>query len=193
MAYAGTERRTPPPWYLDPRLLIALLTAGVTSGSTAIWWASDMKHIQIDHGRQIVETQARVAALDFSGKLVDRLWPNPEQRDAAKLELLKMQQTGELAQLAAETDIAKAQIAVNQVEAQSSSLFVAGGRPFAIWVCGAAFAYHYIAQPFLAFMFAAAGHTVPLPVFDMDELMTVLLGLLGLGGMRSFDKVKGAR
>lgn len=64
MAYAGTERRSPPPWYFDPRLLIALLTAGVTSGSTAIWWASDMKHVQIDHGRQIIETQARVATLE---------------------------------------------------------------------------------------------------------------------------------
>ena len=131
------------------------------------------------------------AALDIGGKLIDRLWPNPEQRDAAKLELLKMQQTGELAQLAAETDIAKAQIAVNQVEAQSQSVFVAGGRPFVIWVCGAAFAYHYVVQPLLAFLLASAGHAVTLPAFDMGELMTVLGGVLGLGGMRTLEKIKG--
>lgn len=132
------------------------------------------------------------AALDIGGKLIERLWPNPEQRDAAKLELLKMQQTGELAQLAAETDIAKAQIAVNQVEAQSPDRFVSGWRPFIGWVCGVAFAYHYVAQPFLAFLFAAADHVVQLPAFDMGDLLTVLLGILGLGGMRTFEKVKGA-
>lgn len=130
------------------------------------------------------------AALDIGGKLIDRLWPNPEQRDAAKLELLKMQQTGELAQLAAETDLAKAQIAVNQTEAQSARLFVSGWRPFIGWVCGGAFAYHYVAQPFLAFLMASAGHAVTLPAFDMDALMTVLIGILGLGGMRSFEKIK---
>ena len=70
------------------------------------------------------------AALDIGGKLIDRLWPDPTQAAAAKLELLKMQQEGDLAVMVAQTDI-------NKIEAGSSSLFVAGWRPFVGWVCGA--------------------------------------------------------
>ena len=131
------------------------------------------------------------AALDIGGKVIDRLWPDPAQRDAAKLELLKMQQTGELAQLTADTDLAKAQAAINQQEAQSPTLFVSGWRPFIGWVCGSAFAYHFILQPLLAFLLATAGHPVTLPVFDISSLVTVLMGMLGLGGLRTFEKIKG--
>ncbi len=130
-------------------------------------------------------------ALDIGSKVIDRLWPDPEKRDAAKLELLKMQQTGELAQLAAETDLAKGQQAINLEEAKSESLFVAGWRPAVGWTCAAAFAYHFILQPFLAFGFAAMGDKLSLPDFDMDALNTVLMGMLGLGGMRSFEKMRG--
>ena len=132
------------------------------------------------------------AVLDIGGKLIDRLWPDATQRDAAKLELLKMQQTGELAQLAAETELAKGQIEVNQAEAGSSSLFVAGWRPWIGWVCGVAFSYHFVVQPLLAFILASIGHQVVLPVFNMDALYTVLLGMLGLGGMRTVEKIRGA-
>jgi hypothetical protein len=131
------------------------------------------------------------AALDIGGKLIDRLWPDATQRDAAKLKLAEMHQTGELAQLAAETDIAKGQIEVNQAEAGSSSLFVAGWRPWIGWVCGVAFAYHFVVQPLLAFILAATGHPVTLPTFNMEALYTVLLGMLGLGSMRTFEKYKG--
>lgn len=131
------------------------------------------------------------AALGIGEKLIDRLWPDPTQRDAAKLELLKMKQTGELAVLAAETDLAKGQIAVNQVEAASASFFVAGWRPFIGWVCGAAFAYHFVLQPFLAFVLDASGHKVELPVFDMGTLSTVLMGMLGLGSLRTYEKING--
>ncbi len=130
-------------------------------------------------------------ALDLGSKVIDRLWPDPTQRDAAKLELLKMQQTGELAQLTAETDLAKGQIAINEAEASSSNLFVSGWRPWIGWVCGVAFAYHFVLQPLLAFLLAAIGHPVTLPVFDMTTLYTVLMGMLGLGTMRTFEKTKG--
>ena len=69
------------------------------------------------------------AVLDIGGKLIDRLWPDPLQAANAKLELLKMQQNGDLAQMVAQTDI-------NKVEAASSSLFIAGWRPFIGWGCG---------------------------------------------------------
>lgn len=88
--------------------------------------------------------------------------------------------------------IALAQIEVNKVEAASSSLFKSGWRPAIGWVCGFAFAYHFVLQPLLVFILTYAGHPVPdLPEFDMASLMTVLGGLLGLGGLRTFEKYKG--
>ena len=87
---------------------------------------------------------------------------------------------------------ALAQIEVNKAEASSRNPFVAGWRPFIGWTCGIALAWHFVLAPFLMFIASWVGFEVPrLPVFDMDNLMTVLLGMLGLGGLRSFEKVKG--
>lgn len=83
-----------------------------------------------------------------------------------------------------------AQIEVNKVEAAHKSMFVAGWRPFVGWCCAFAMAYHFILQPFLVFAISVYGITVNLPEFDMSSLMTVLLGILGLGGMRSLEKVQ---
>lgn len=89
-------------------------------------------------------------------------------------------------------EIALAQIDVNKAEAASASTFRGGWRPFIGWTCGVAFAYHFVAQPTLIFVFAYAGHPAPdLPAFDMSALMTVLGGMLGLGGLRTFEKFKG--
>ena len=89
-------------------------------------------------------------------------------------------------------EIALAQIEVNKAEAASGSLFKGGWRPFIGWVCGVAFAYHFIVQPFLVFLIAVFGVSLPaLPSFDMASLMTVLGGLLGLGSLRTFEKYKG--
>ena len=89
-------------------------------------------------------------------------------------------------------EAAMAQVEVNKAEAQHRSIFVAGWRPFIGWVCGTALAYHFVLAPFIVFGVAWYGAEIPaLPAFDMDSLMTVLLGMLGLGGMRSFEKAKG--
>lgn len=88
--------------------------------------------------------------------------------------------------------LALAQIEVNKAEAASGSIFKGGWRPFIGWTCGVAFAYHFVLQPLLVFVVAVSGVTVPaLPEFDMASLMTVLGGLLGLGGLRTFEKYKG--
>ena len=85
-----------------------------------------------------------------------------------------------------------AQIEVNKAEAASGSVFKGGWRPFIGWVCGVAFAYHFVLQPFIVFVVAAAGITIPeLPTFDMGSLMTVMMGMLGLGGLRSYEKKQG--
>jgi hypothetical protein len=85
-----------------------------------------------------------------------------------------------------------AQIEVNKAEAASGSVFKGGWRPFIGWVCGVAFAYHFVLQPFIVFVVAAAGIAIPeLPTFDMGSLMTVMMGMLGLGGLRSYEKKQG--
>ena len=85
-----------------------------------------------------------------------------------------------------------AQIEVNKAEASSGSVFKGGWRPFIGWVCGAAFAYHFVIQPFILFGVAVAGVQIPgLPMFDMGSLMPVMMGMLGLGGLRSYEKKQG--
>lgn len=128
--------------------------------------------------------------LDVGGKIIDRIWPDPAQAANAKLELLKMQQSGELAQLAADKELALGQLEVNKAEAANSSLFVAGWRPFIGWTCGAAFAFKFVAGPAAVVVMAMAGHPITLPVFDFTEMSTILLGMLGLGGLRTVEKIK---
>ena len=89
-------------------------------------------------------------------------------------------------------EIAIAQIEVNKAEAASDSVFKGGWRPFIGWICGISFAYHFILQPLLMFILTYIGFPIPsLPEFDMASLMTVLMGMLGLGGLRTFEKYKG--
>ena len=88
-------------------------------------------------------------------------------------------------------ELAKSQIEVNKMEAQSGHWFVASWRPFIGWVCGVALAWHFVLAPFVIFFTAMFGVTMPpLPEFDMGSLMTVLMGMLGLGGLRTFEKYK---
>lgn len=84
-----------------------------------------------------------------------------------------------------------AQIEVNKAEALHRTVFVAGWRPFIGWTCGLALSYHFILQPIIVFAMSANGVAYDLPEFDMGSLMTIILGMLGLGGMRSFEKFKG--
>ena len=84
------------------------------------------------------------------------------------------------------------QLEINKAEAASGSLFKGGWRPFVGWVCGIAFAYHFVIQPLLVFVLTVLGLELPeLPEFDMSTLLTTLGGLLGIGGLRSYEKTKG--
>tara|TARA_R110002074_G_scaffold333074_1_gene503337 strand:- start:25 stop:396 length:372 start_codon:yes stop_codon:yes gene_type:complete len=87
-------------------------------------------------------------------------------------------------------EINKAQIEVNKIEAGQSNLFVSGWRPFVGWTCGVALCYHFVLQPFLMFVMLSIGNPIELPVFQMETLTTVLMGMLGLGGLRTYEKVK---
>lgn len=122
--------------------------------------------------------------LDIGSKVIDRLWPDPAQAAAAKLELFKLQQSGELA-------VITGQMEINKNEASNPSVFVSGWRPFIGWVCGAACAWNWIGLPLAKAI--AAYHQVPfaLAPADLSEMMPVLIGLLGLGGLRTVEKIQG--
>ena len=128
---------------------------------------------------------------DLGKGLIDRLWPDPAQKAAAQMELLKMQQSGDLAQLAADTDLAKLQIQTNIEEAKSTNWWVAGWRPAIGWVCGAGLAYAALIEPFARFAAKVwFGYTGEFPVINSELTMQILMGMLGLGAMRSVEKLK---
>lgn len=124
--------------------------------------------------------------------LINRFFPDPAQAAAAQLELLKMAQTGELAQLAADTEIVKAQLAVNAAEAGSGNAYASSWRPTVGYLCCAGLGYTFLLQPLLPWFAALLGLAVPaLPALDTNVLMTLLLGMLGIGGLRTAEKIKG--
>ena len=123
------------------------------------------------------------AILNIGTTIINKIFPDPEQAAKAQLELLKLQQSGDLAAIIAQTDI-------NKVEAASQSIFVAGWRPFCGWVGGAGLAYAAIVEPLLRLLATLYGYTGTFPAIDTTITMQILFGLLGLGAMRSFDKAK---
>ena len=124
--------------------------------------------------------------------LLDKIFPDPTAAANAKLELIKLQQAGDLKVLDADLQIALAQAGINQAEAQSPDNFRGGWRPGAGWICVFGLGYQFILQPLLPWLLAILGATVPpLPAIDNDTLMTLLMGMLGLSGFRTFERVKG--
>jgi hypothetical protein len=122
------------------------------------------------------------ALFEVGSKVLDRVLPDPAQQAAAKLELMKLQQNGELAQITGQMEI-------NKVEAASSSLFVSGWRPSIGWVCGAGFAVQFVIGPLAEWGSALYGHPVKFPQMDTGTMMPLLLGMLGLGGLRTAEKL----
>ena len=118
-------------------------------------------------------------------QLLDKFIPDKDQKARLAHELATMSERHA-------QELAKGQIEVNKAEATNRSTFVAGWRPFIGWTCGVALAWHFVLYPVVSFLVILSGEVLPpLPVFDMDSLMTILLGMLGLGGLRTFEKFKG--
>lgn len=84
-----------------------------------------------------------------------------------------------------------AQIELNKEEAKNPSLFVSGWRPSVGWICSFALGYHFILEPLISYILAIAGYDINPPSFDFSQLSTILMGMLGLGGLRSYEKFKG--
>ena len=90
-------------------------------------------------------------------------------------------------------ELAKGQLEVNKVEAASKSLFVAGWRPFIGWVCGVGFLSNFILIPMSNFGLAIAESAITIPMIDTTQMMPVLMGMLGLGAMRTYEKKQGVQ
>ena len=124
------------------------------------------------------------AIVDAGSKILDKVIPDVNAREQAKNELVKVAQDQDF-------QIVMAQLAINKAEAESNSLFKGGWRPFIGWTCGSAFALHFVIFPIIDKIVVYLGKNAVSIPFDMNTLLTVLFALLGIGGMRSWEKYKG--
>lgn len=123
--------------------------------------------------------------------LLDKVLPDPAAAADAKLKMLQLAQTGDLADLDASVKLALGQMEVNKAEAQAD-LFRGGWRPAVGWVCVLGLFYQFLLQPLLPWLVSACGGHVPaLPSIDSGALMVLLTGMLGLGGMRTVERLNG--
>ena len=122
--------------------------------------------------------------LGIGEKLVDKLIPDPKQKAEALLKLKELEQSGDLAVIAG-------QVEINKIEAASGLTFISGWRPAVGWVCAVALAFQLVASPILSWVSTLAGHPVVPPVLNVELLTTLLVGMLGLGGMRTVEKLQG--
>lgn len=130
---------------------------------------------------------------DFASGVIDRIFPDKTKAMEAHAALMQAQIQGQLQAVQDQWDAAKNQAVINAAEAANQSVWVAGWRPGIGWACGAAFGWSYVLSPMLTFGAALVGHAVTLPALDLNGMMPVLLGMLGLGAMRTVEKIQGAK
>lgn len=130
--------------------------------------------------------------LGLGSKLIDNLFPDPVQKAQAQVKLLELQQSGELAKLQSDTTLIGKQLDINLEEAKSTDRWKSGWRPGFGWVGVGAFFCKYLGGPAI-FVIAQFFHKeITLPTIDITEMMPVLGGILGLGALRTYEKVKDA-
>jgi hypothetical protein len=110
--------------------------------------------------------------------VVGRIWPDKTEQERA--------------QIAAALALVQGQIDINKAEAANPNAFTSGWRPAIGWICGAAFGIQFVFGPLASWGSRLYGHPVDFPPMDIGAMMPVLLGMLGLGGLRTYEKVKGA-
>lgn len=117
------------------------------------------------------------AGMDLAGQVIGRIWPDKSQQERE--------------QLAAAVQLVQGQLQVNAAEAASPGNFKGGWRPFIGWVCGVACAWNWIGLPVAMFAAKWAGHPVEFAPANLSEMMPILLGMLGLGGLRTVERING--
>ena len=128
-------------------------------------------------------------------QVINKVIPDPAQQAQAQLALLQLKQAGQFKELEASLAEMQAQTDINKVEAASSSMFVAGPRPFLMWVGGVGVAYQWLLVPLASFIYTTyTGHALPIVPPVMDPNLLLMVGsLMGIHiGARSYEKVKGA-
>ena len=131
------------------------------------------------------------ALIPVIGTVLEKVLPDPQASADAKIRLMELAQKGELAVLDAETKLALGQLEVNKIEA-GTDMFRGGWRPATGWACVFGLVYQFLLQPVLPWLVAVCGGSVPpLPPIDNETLMVLLTGMLGLGGLRTFERIKG--
>lgn len=130
----------------------------------------------------LLDTTGIGAVATFAEDVVDKIFPDKVGEAKDREAFLIQAQT-------LDNQLAMAQAAINQAEATNNNLFVAGWRPFIGWICGIAFAYHMILVPLVEYILAVKGITYTLPIFNDSLLSTTLVGMLGLGVLRTTEKM----
>ncbi len=132
------------------------------------------------------------ALLDIGRTALDKFVANPQAKAEALFKLQELAAKQDSEHLQAEVQRIMGQIEINKIEAASEDKFTKRPRPFIMWVCGISLAYSFLIEPFMRFIAQVIFHySGPFPVLQMGELTTILMGLLGLGAMRTLEKVKG--
>jgi len=128
---------------------------------------------------------------ELGSKLIARIFPDPADAAKAQYELMQLTQTRELKELEAAVQLAVAQAATNTEEAKSPNLFVSGWRPAVGWVCACGLFYQLMLRPILSWLGTNLWMWREAPSLELETLMTLLFGMLGLGAYRTVEKLKG--
>lgn len=126
-------------------------------------------------------------------KIINKFIPDPQAQVAAQLEMMKIKQADAFKELEVQLQEQQMQADINKQEAASDHVFVSGWRPFIGWVCGVGFSLQVIVFPIVSTAAVALGHPLVMPEMPIEVLMVNLMGMLGLGGYRSWEKVKGVK
>jgi len=124
--------------------------------------------------------------LPVATKIIDRVVPDKNAAQKAKISMEK-----ELTTAFNKANLA--QIETNKIQAAHPSIFVSGARPAIMWICAFGLGWQFVFQPVAVWVLALTDAGVALPIIETEGLMSLTLALLGLGGMRSFEKSKGVQ
>lgn len=131
-----------------------------------------------------------IPIIDGIFRVIDKLIPDPQAAAQAKAQAMEMHQRGEFKQLEADLQLAQGQIDINKIEAAAPDMFRGGWRPAVGWVCVIGLLYTYLAQPLLSWLSGIIAVPAP-PTLDLGDLLVLLGGMLGFGGMRMLEKLRG--
>ena len=133
------------------------------------------------------------SVFDFGSKVIDKIFPNKDDAEKAKLAMLQMAQNGEFKELDLQAQRDQQQAAINAEESKQGGL-LNQWRPALGWVCVSAYAYNFVLMPFVVWLSTFITGAAPaMSAMDTTELSVLLLGMLGIGGMRSIDKKTATR